>query len=340
MQRIVLFTILVLAFQVSGMRTVPDATEMHDCARPAAGSEPLSTSEATTRMQADEDYRGLWIWDSGVVTNVRAQREFFGFVQLRGVSDAYLHAYSLISDSPQELEGFISEAHDVGLQVDLLAGDPTWALSSTYPIALGFVQQAISYTERVAQCSRPTGVHLDVEPYLLPEWDSDRPGTITQYLDLLSAVKQELETSSSILTLTVDIPLWYDSIEATHQNSTKPLDQHVQDVADRVVIMAFRDSAEGHDGIIYHTQREVDYAQGVSKKVVVGVETNEVEPEKVTFFEEGAEVMEGELVLVKQHYQSDEAFRGIAIHDYAGYRVLAPIGSLYLPAIFRSYPEP
>jgi hypothetical protein len=71
---------------------------------------------------------------------------------------------------------------------------------------------------------------------------------------------------------------------------------------------------------------------------VIGVETNDVEPEKVTFFEEGETVMENELALVEQHYQTSSVFRGFATHDYSGYRTLAPIRSVRLPLVLKSRP--
>ena len=289
-------------------------------------------------VQVNGTYRGLWIWSTDIVIDTGAQHEFFIFAQLKNVSDAYLYAYGLLPTSSSELGDFVAKADDIGVEVELLAGDPTWALTPTHPVALGFVQQTITFTQNITGGVRPTGVHLDVEPYLLPEWDSDRSSTITQYLDLLSDVKQELAASGTGLTFTVDIPFWYDTITATYKSATQPLNQHVQDIADRVVIMDYRDFAEGNDGIIDHAQDEMDYAQSIAKEVVIGVETNDVEPEKVTFFEEGETVMENELALVEQHFQTNSAFRGFAIHDYLGYRVLAPIRSVFLPIVLRNYP--
>lgn len=288
--------------------------------------------------QADGTYRGLWVWNVDIVAGTAARHEFFTFAQLKNVSSTYLYAYDLLPNSSSELGDFVVRAEDIGVGVELLAGDPTWALTTTHPIALGFVQQAITFTQSITKGARPVGIHLDVEPYLLPEWNSDRSSTITQYLDLLSDAHQELAASSTSLTFTVDMPFWYDIITATYQSVTKPLNQHVQDIVDRVVIMDYRDFAEGNDGIIDHAQNEMDYAQSIAKGVVIGVETNDVEPEKVTFFEEGETVMESELALVEQHYHTNSAFRGFAIHDYSGYRALAPIKSVHLPLVLKSYP--
>lgn len=301
----------------------------------AQAKREISVSMADGMMQ-----RGLWIWNTDIMTNNNAQNELLIFVQLKDINGAYLYTYDLLPSGSSELSDFVTKADNINVEVELLAGDSTWALTSNHPVALDFVQQAITFTQSITGSARPVGIHLDIEPYLLPEWGSDQSGTITQYLDLLSDVKQELIASSTSLTLTVDIPFWYDTITANYNSVTKPLHQHVQDIADRIVILDYRDSAEGNDGIIHHAQDEMDYAQSIAKEVVIGVETNDVapEPEKVTFFEEGETVMEEELALVEQQYQTSSAFGGFAIHDYSGYRALAPIKSTYLPVVLKNYP--
>jgi hypothetical protein len=280
--------------------------------------------------------RGVWIWGTDVVTDPTAQREFLDFAQSKDLASAYLNAYFLLPNEANKVRNFIAQAEAVGTKVELLSGDPTWALTPNHAIALDFVQQVITFTKSITGgAGRPVGVHLDIEPYILSEWGSSSDVIIPQYLDLLNSVRQEITTSTAPLTLTVDIPFWFDTITATYKSVTKPLNQHVQDLVDRVVIMDYRDFAAGSDGIIVHAQNEMDYAQSITKVVVIGVETNEAEPEKVTFFEEGETVMEEELAIVKQHYQASPAFHGFAIHDYVGYRALSPY-CVYLPSILKS----
>ena len=286
--------------------------------------------------QADElTPRGVWVWGEDVVTDPTAQSIFLTFTQSKDLTEAYLNAYSLLPNKANQIKDFIVRAKTTGTEVELLAGDPTWALTPNHPVALGFVQQVITFTESITGgAARPVAVHLDIEPYVLAEWGSSQDAIITQYLDLLNGVKQELAASTAPLTLTVDIPFWFDTITTTYKNASKPLNQHVQDIVDRIVIMDYRDFAEGSDGIIDHAQNEVNYAQSIPKEVVIGVETNKVEPEKITFFEEGEATMETELALVKQYYQVSPAFHGFAIHDYAGYWALCS-EYVYLPIILK-----
>jgi hypothetical protein len=296
---------------------------------------PHITTTDTIPHQVNGTYRGLWVWNKEIVTDDAAEQEFFIFARLTNLQGVYLYSFDLLPDNTGELANFVAKADSNGIEIELLAGDPSWALTPTHSVALGFTQQAISFTQTIIGDARPTGIHFDVEPYLLTEWSSDRSSTIDQYLDLLGSVKQELTISSANLTFTVDIPFWFDTITATYKSKTQPLNQHVQDITDRVVIMDYRDFAQGIDGIIYHAQNEMDYSQSISKEVVIGVETNKIEPEKITFFEEGEAVMENELTLVEQHYQINSVFSGFAIHDYLGYRALAPIKNLYLPVVLK-----
>ena len=291
----------------------------------------MDATEVTTTS-----YRSVWVWDANVVTSTLAQYDFLVFARLKGLKGVYLYAYDLLPFHSGELKDFIANANNIGVQVELLAGDPAWALTPTHSVGLDFVHQVLTFTASVTGGNLPTGVHLDVEPYLLPEWTSDPSGTAVQYLDLLVKVRQEFANSGTGLTFTVDIPFWYDTITVTYNGDMRALNQHVQDIVDRITIMDYRDFAQGDDGIIYHAQNEISYAEGISKDVTIGVETNDVEPEKVTFFEEGENVMESELALVEQQYQTSIAFSGFAIHDFAGYRALARIERLYVPIVLKN----
>ena len=278
-------------------------------------------SATVTPMLADPDARALWVWNAEVVTHDNVKAQFLDFIQCEHISAIYLYAYDLLLADPTALEGFIIEAG--GAEVELLAGDPSWALTTNHSEVLDFVQEAIVFAQNVSKASRPVGLHFDVEPYLLDEWGSDQVGTITQYLDLLVAIREKLTTTESPLLLSVDIPFWYDTIEATYNGEMKPLHQHVQDIVDYVVIMDYRDTAGGRDGMIAHAQNELVYANKINKLVTVGAETNCIEPAKITFCEEGKAVMERELSEAKLIFEANPAFQGFAIHDYVGYTRLS-----------------
>lgn len=317
-----------MAVVVCSIGCAPSAT-LTPTALPAT-STPIPTvipASAPTSMPVDPDRRGLWVWNAEVVTNDDAKARFFDFVRSEHINAIYLHTYGLLSANPTALEDFIAEAGDA--EVELLTGDPSWALTANHSEVLDFVQDAIAFTQDVGHAGRPVGLHFDIEPYLLDEWKSDQGGTITQYLDLLVAIRKMLTGTEAPLLLGADIPFWYDTIEATYDGETKPLHQHVQDIVDYVAIMDYRDTAGGGDGIISHARNELLYANKINKLVTIGIETNCIEPAKITFCEEGKAVMEQELYEAKLSFEASPAFHGFAIHDYVGYARLsqpAPMG--------------
>jgi len=261
----------------------------------------------------------VWVWQDRVVTDTSWREDFLAFARDKDLTVAYIYASDLLPGQEAPLQEFLTLA---GLQVEFLAGDPSWALARGHNNALSFVHDVVAFAQTLQPGVGLTGVHLDVEPYVLPEWETDREAAIIRYLEMLNLSSQALADGG--LRLTVDIPFWFDSISAEYKGRTRPLNQHVQDLADQVVLMDYRDSAEGDDGIIQHAAVEMLYATQIERQVVIGVETNNAapEPEKVTFYEEGEQAMEAALATVMHTYGGNPAFGGIAIHDYSGYKNL------------------
>ena len=96
----------------------------------------------------------------------------------------------------------------------------------------------------------------------------------------------------------------------------------MQDISDYVVIMDYRDTFGGRDGIISHAGNELRYGLQIGKPVTIGVETKCIEPEKVTFCEEGERVLNEVLSGAKSSLEKNPAFNGFAIEQYRAYRKL------------------
>jgi len=287
------------------------------CSTQAAA--PTGTMSRQIQISIPVPGRAVWVWQSQVVTNTAWRAAFLTFARDRKLTAAYIYAYDLLPGQEAAFQEFLTLA---GLQVECLAGDPSWALTENHENVLSFVRAVVVFAQTLPPGSNLAGVHLDVEPYVLPEWKTDQAAVITQYLEMLEASHQALAGSG--LRLSVDTPFWFDTISAEYGGRTRPLNQHVQDIADRVVLMDYRDVAEGDDGIIQHAAVEMLYAAQIGRQVVISVETNDVapEPEKVTFYEEGQQEMEDALAVVLDTYGGNLAFGGIAIHDYLGYERL------------------
>jgi hypothetical protein len=96
--------------------------------------------------------------------------------------------------------------------------------------------------------------------------------------------------------------------------------EHVAERVDGIVVMAYRDRADGSDGILRHTVGEIVAGAAADKPVMIGVQTAADELDKLTFYEEGAAAME--LDAVRQALTGAAGFGGIAVHHLDSHRRL------------------
>lgn len=310
--------------------------------------------------------RGLWAWSASVVT-VDAQRDaLLAFAAERGVDRIFVHGGTggpvitgnLMQTAPEELAAFLDAAAAQCISVELLFGDPSWALRDFHDTPLQLAEQLVTFSEG-REGARPVALHLDAEAHGVhgvtsegTSWDWNNDGTgdtpnhqiemVGQYLELLAATRDVL--AGSDLLLSSDIPFWYDGAGAAFNpqdflGEVKPASEHVIDLVQRAVLMDYRDSAFGSgsdaatsaNGIHDLASSELAYASETGAQVVIGVETlgcETVEGDVVldgelddvlTFCDEGAAVMETELAKVVSANDDEPGFAGLAIHHYAAW---------------------
>ncbi len=270
-------------------------------------------------MTTQANARGLWLWDQKFATDPVQMETFFNFARGKKAGVIYFECEALIQRNQPALRNFVVAAKARSIEVDFLFGDANWALTPNHSIATNLAKAAVAYS-RTYPAARPRGVHYDVEPYLLPQWQTAKNNVSNQYLDLIEKLKSA--TAPARLQLTMDIPFWFDGENITRGGKTRPLNQWVQDRADRVVLMDYRDTA---DLIIQFAAAEIAYGDRIKKKVGIGVETQcEQQPAYVSFCDKGNAAMEAALAAVQSRYASHPAYDGISIHDYGSYLTLKP----------------
>ncbi len=242
--------------------------------------------------------RGMWVWAG-------PDHDAIGFAQTKGVDTLYVNAVPGFSASAAHAD-FISAAHAAGIAVHALGGDPTWATSNSDDFH-AWVDEVVAY-------GGFDGIHADVEPYLLPEWSSRNSRVVRQYLRSL----KDARARAGALDLHVAVPFWFDDpAYATRKGAT--LVERVLDTVDGIVVMAYRDHAEGPDGIVELAATEVALATAEGKPAVVAVETAPAGLDKISFAEEGESVMEHELALVRAAFAGQRGFAGEAVHYYGSW---------------------
>ena len=132
--------------------------------------------------------------------------------------------------------------------------------------------------------------------------------TILNYLELVEFITSTYPN----ITFDFDIPFWLED-ELTFRGETKEAFKFVFEMASRVFVMSYRDTAEE---ILAVAAEELEYAKERNKPIFLCVETGEEDP-NITFFEEGKEFLSGELEKIK----NSQAV-GISIHDIVRWKNL------------------
>lgn len=156
--------------------------------------------------------RGAWWWAA---------------TQWRDSADAVfaaagrVHLSSLFVGPPRTDDGgadaaafgrFVAAAGARGLGVWIVLGDPTYVQSAGRQSMRTLLRWVTAYQAAAAPASRIAGVQLDIEPYLLPTWDSQSTALLSAYATTLRDAQAEWAGA-----LDVVIPFWY--AEARYWNT-------------------------------------------------------------------------------------------------------------------------
>jgi hypothetical protein len=280
----------------------------------------------------------MWTWASEPILTDSAERvAFLDFCTRHQIRESAMQIQVgegrlLHTDAWRAL---LALAHQRGIRIHALDGDPTFARPDQYETVLARVQAVVAYNASAAPADRFDGIHLDIEPYLLPEWQGleSRERLLTGYLRLHERAAARARAAG--LAYEVDVPFWFQSIDAatgeaigavTYRGERRSVMEHLLAMVDEVTIMAYRIRADGPNGIVAITRATVESADRIGRAhVVIGVETEAVSPgvpPEVTFATRSPRELSDALTQVYAAYGEDHAFAGVAIHQYVTFRQL------------------
>ncbi|WP_143737505.1 fibronectin type III domain-containing protein [Microbispora sp. GKU 823] len=298
------------------------------------------------RPVAHRQDRAMWMWEKAsynLVLNPGSRRLLEtvlapGSTLYLGV-DTYA-GRDMIDDARPELRDLVAWAHRRGMKVHATVAAGTrppylGALARYRDRAVREMERVLDYNLSSAPAERFDGINVDIEPYSLPWFNSAKPDVQIQWLDTLRAMIARRDASGQPLLFGPAIPRWLDTsaccTDIAYGGKTATMAEHIQDMADYVAIMDYRDQADGGAGIIAQAAGEIAYAERLGRplSVVVGVETLDIatsgDPSSITFREEGRDALEAELAKVYQAFSGSPAFAGVALHHYDSYRELPTI---------------
>ncbi len=257
-----------------------------------------------------------WIWDAKQIET--QTDEMIDFARQNEINLIYLHIEPT-AVAPHTYRSFVRKAGQAGILVEALGGDPNWALTKNRQSIDELISWVKAYNKQAKANERFSGIHVDIEPYLLPDWKESRQEVVREWLKNVTYLVAETKKDTD-LTVSADLPFWIDSVSVP--GSEEKVSNWMVERLDSITLMAYRNRAEGNNGIVELVKKIVADANSRKKgSVIVGVNIMEsAEGAHVSFFADGPTEMKNQLVILQAVLSGNPAFAGSAIHDYESWK--------------------
>ncbi len=273
------------------------------------------------RVKPDKSHRrSMWVWKTDPVNNMIARTALLDFCDRTAVNTIYLYFGEISTEKSylDKLAQFLEEAHKRGVRVEALTGNPTWVLSENHQLTLDWIKSFLEFNKGRKKESRFDGVHLDIEPYLLSEWVSDRESIKRQHIELLKKCRQLIDSYGKNFSIGLAVPIFFDKEE------NGAYERRILENVDYFALMDYYNDA---NNIIKNGKTHLEIAKEMKKKIFIGVETQDLISmhqglRRNTFFGEGWDLMEMSLDKTAKAFKKNPAFGGFGIHCYESYRLL------------------
>lgn len=152
--------------------------------------------EQSQQQRARTGKRSIYMWSAGFDSVPNPQ--LFDFLQAQGISEVLLSAGR--RGDADKRRAFLRRAAEHDVVTALVIGERSWVYPANH-------QRAVARALSIADAGG--GVHLDVEPHTLPQFDTRSEELLEQYLQMLDAVR----TAIGDTRLTVAVPMhWTESV--------------------------------------------------------------------------------------------------------------------------------
>ena len=234
--------------------------------------------------------RAMWLWER------ESPEAVAGWAKARSVTTIFAY-YDPRADAT-ELTRLRALCDDAGITLDALGGEPDWTTDHA---------AALAWARAAAASGLFRGLHVDVEPYLLPAWAERQATLVPQLLRLL----EELSRIGPPVEL--DVPFWLPTVQVGGENLADAVLARV----DGVTVMSYRNTATGGNSMLGVADDLLRRAGKAAKPARLGAETQALGDCAYCTFHGGTDsAMRATLSDVDRAAQRYAAFEGIAVHQY------------------------
>lgn len=290
---------------------------------------------------------GTWIWTPTLQMTDEYMESILSEARREGINtiylsiDSYLDIYVLPAGREREekeklfgstLEKFISVASEKGIAVDAEAGWRNWAEEGHSYKAFVIVNYVKEFNDSHEHKFR--GFQYDVEPYLLDYYLENKGVVLSNFIKLVDQTAHFLGNSD--LKFSVVVPDFYDRKDRmtpsfVYGGETDFAFRHLLKVLEKkpdssIIIMSYRNFAEGRDGSIEVSKNEMRTASlgRFSTAIILAQEVGDVPPPYITFHNTSKKHFLAESEKLSKVFDAYANFDGIAIHYANAFLSLAP----------------
>ncbi len=218
------------------------------------------------------------------------------------------------------LSDFVSEARKNNITVDAEAGWRNWAEIGHSYKAFATLNYAIEFNKNNKDKFR--SFQYDVEPYLLEYYKENKKSVLGNFINLMDEAVARLDGTD--LTLSVVIPEFYDeesgeTPEIYYAGKNLYTLEQLLRVLDKregssIIVMSYRNFSRGIDGAIDISKEEINKGNKYNTKIIIALETGNVEPPYITFYNTSKNHFNKELGFILGAFKNDKSFAGTATH--------------------------
>jgi hypothetical protein len=249
--------------------------------------------------------RATWVWERP------APDELLNWVRDRSVTEVFLGVGADLGPSGEYhwVRPLVELLREHGVRVAALGGDTAWIRNS---------DPALAWQRAVVATGLFDAVHLDIEVWDRDDWPDIPAADVAAYLALLGVLAADRR-----LPLEADIAFHLHLVPTATRDS---LQTAVMRVVDAVTVLSYRNFVTGPDSITDISASARADAQRLSVPCRLAVETkylgDDPAQRKQTFHSLGPAALQSAMTQVDTLVGSASSYAGVAVHDYAHWRVL------------------
>jgi hypothetical protein len=281
--------------------------------------------------------RSLWVWITAQASQDPLdmdsdQQALLTFCGANEINVLYLDIFRYLGSTngsthkTARMRQFVDAAHKSGIRVYALGGNIDWGVNHQWVMS-NIVEQIVAYQVMCPQKTQQfDGFMLDVEYWQDPA-NNPAATNLPGLCDLIQAIRSRAD-GLPVGCFAAFYLAGPERTAITYNGSTKVDGYHLMDVANFVVVGAYRNHAQdlaGAPGQITLFQRWYDYASQPGKNIGLqcGSETINAQA-NITYYGSTKALMEAQHALIATAFVSNtnSVFMGQSVHNYDGYRVM------------------